>query len=292
MKKELSSSAIYSYALSLYQKGELTNEKKDTLFSMLIDSSVKTKDMTYINKYIKTIPGISYDRLIEGAIKVGNKKIIIELLKTSKGAYKERLLEALIKTSLPLEDNKKITAEDICKYITSAQDDSGEISFLIDMLIQYSIKEKTGYYLYELAHKRLLPLEKFEDYLVYLKDPKSIYSTITNLKEVNREKLIKTLGDINSAMYVYFTAMFMDNPPLKLLEDALVRCDDAQYIYSFALDIEGASHERIATRLLEIGNIEYIEKSMSLNISISTKLKIARFIVEYLEKQEKKTIKK
>ena len=47
-KKELSPKAIYDYAVYLQEKGELTNKKRDILFDMLIERSIKNKDGNYI----------------------------------------------------------------------------------------------------------------------------------------------------------------------------------------------------------------------------------------------------
>lgn len=291
-KKELSPNAIYDYAVYLQEKGELTNKKRDILFDMLIECSIKNKDTTYIYKFLKKIPGISFDKLVDTAIVLGNEKIICDLITIAKGNQKEKLINALIKLSIVNEkENKEMNPEMIYKYMISLKNKGelkgNEIDILLNILIESSIKNKDGNYIYEMAKEvKEIPIDKLEDVAIAIGDPKVLYDFIMFIKESNKEKLIDALIKIKSGMYLYYLALFMDNPPMKKLEEGIIESGDPLYMYYFALDndITGANVEKLVDKILMCNNnVEILGKCMLLPINIKQKIEISTKITKLLE---------
>ena len=96
-KKELSPKAIYDYVVYLQEKGELTNKKRDILFDMLIERSIKNKDGNYIYKMAKKVKEIPIDKLEDVAIAIGDPKVLYDFIMFIKESNKEKLIDALIK---------------------------------------------------------------------------------------------------------------------------------------------------------------------------------------------------
>lgn len=289
MKKKLNANEIYSYALYLHKKGKLTNEKRDILFDMLIESSANNKTTKYIYSFIKEIPGVTLDTLVNASIKTRNENLMEALLKTTNGKNKEKLLQAIINLNTK-EEGKPISNDSLYNYIVESDKTLPELEVFISALIEYSIKNKNGERLFSLTREGKLKLEEFEELAIKIGHPKTLYLGIVFLKESNKEKLIKALINTQSAMYIYLVAMFMDNPPMNLLEDGIIKCEDPEYMYKFARDIDDTNIEKLVNKIIEYKDIELLEKCMSLSININQKLQIARIIAETLE--QKKKIKK
>lgn len=296
-KKELTSNAIYDYAVYLQEKGELTNKKRDILFDMLIECSIKNNDMTYIYRFVKNVPGISFDKLVDTAIVLGNEKLICHLIAIAKGNKREELISALIKLSIVNEnEDKEVSPEMIYKYMISLQNKGeligNKLDILLNMLIKYSIKNKDGNYVYKIAKEvKEISIDKLEDCAILIGDPKVLYDFTMFIKRSNKEKLIDALIKIKSAMYIYYLALFMDNPPIQKLEEGIIECNDPLYMYYFVLDIDGVNVEKIVNRILEFDDIEMLEKCMLLPINIEQKIEISSKITKILEQDAKKKIK-
>lgn len=289
-KKKLSTNEIYSYALYLYKKGKLTEEKRSMLFYMLMEASAKDKTTKDIYKFIKEFKGVTLDELIDLAINLEHEKLIEELLKLAKGKNKEKLLEAIINLNTLNQDNKELNDETLYKYIVSRDKPLSELEVFINALIEYSIKNKNGERLFCLADKGILKVEEFTSLAIKIGHPKTLYLAVVSLKDSDKERLLKALINTKSGMYIYFTAMFMDNPLMDILEDGIINCEEPEYMYEFARDIEGANVEKIVNKLIDYQNIELLEKCMSLGININQKIQIARLIKETAN-QNKKTRK-
>lgn len=282
MKKKLTTNEIYSYAVHLNKKGKLTEEKRNMLFYMLMEASTKDKTTIYIYKFIKEIKGITLDELIDLAIKLKHEKLLEELLKIANGKYKEILLEVIM--------NQKVSIESLYKYIVSSKKTKEELEVFINTLIEYSIKNKNGEYIFSLADDEIIKKEEFNKLAIQIGHPKTLYLALVSKKEFDKERLLQSLINTKSGMYIYFTAMFMNNPPLNILEDGIINCEDPEYMYYFARDIEEVNVEKIVNKLIEYQNIELLAKCMSLEINTNQKIQIAN-LIEETAKQNKKTIK-
>lgn len=155
------------------------------------------------------------------------------------------------------------------------------------MLVECSIKNKDGNYIYEIAKEvKEIPIDKLEDVAIEIGDPKVLYDFIMFIKESNKEKLIDALIKIKSGMYLYYLALFMDNPPMKKLGEGIIESGDPLYMYYFALDndITEANVDKLVDEILMCSNnVEILGNCMLLPISVKQKIEISTKITKLLE---------
>ena len=81
------------------------------------------------------------------------------------------------------------------------------------------------------------------------------------IKKVSKEDKIVIVNELirrNSIVDVFNFAFEVDDPPVKLLEEAIVKSRLAHFIYVFARDVKGANINILEEAIIDIGNAEYI----------------------------------
>ena len=62
----------------------------------------------------------------------------------------------------------------------------------------------------------------------------------------------------NNYEYIYYFALYVENAPIKELAEAEMAIGNAQYIYEFARDVNNAPIRELAEAEMKTGNLHYI----------------------------------
>lgn len=114
----------------------------------------------------------------------------------------------------------------------------------------------------QLASKDVLDAWTLEK-VVASQSPERIYRFAIKNKKLSKEsleKLAEAVIQTEDAEYIYNFAKDIEGAPIDKLAEGIIQTEDAYCIYAFAKEVKGAPIDRLAEAVIQIDDAEYIYK--------------------------------
>ena len=110
-----------------------------------------------------------------------------------------------------------------------------------------------------LINNRNLVYKDVINFVIESKNPQIIHrTTVTIAKKEDIPRLTDAICETNNAEYIYSFAVNVKDAPIDKLAEAICKTNNAEYIYSFAINVNGAPIDKLAEAICETLNAKYI----------------------------------